>query len=99
MVLSTNLFLKLIFPMSEIEITVKRIPKIDKETRRNFLILALNKNSKIKYKKPKNVEILSPLRIITNKLNAKKIHNIIELILSFALINKIIITIGSNLKT
>ena len=71
MVLSINLFLKLIFPMSEIEITAKRIPKIDKETRRNFLILALNSNSKIKYKKPKNVEILSPLRIITNKLNAK----------------------------
>ena len=84
--------------MSEIEITVKKIPKIDKETRRNFLILALNKNSKIKYKKLKNVEILSPLKIITKKLNAKRILNTIELILSLLLINKTIITIGSNLK-
>ena len=58
--------------MSEIEITVKKIPKIDKETRRNFLILALNKNSKIKYKKLKNVEILSPLKIITKNLMLKE---------------------------
>ena len=60
--------------------------------------MALNKNSKIKYKKLKNVEILSPLKIITKKLNAKRILNTIELILSLLLINKTIITIGSNLK-